>query len=217
MSKIKDHPTAQLLVEGNDDFHVVHALFKRYNVPVRNHEAPSGGYFSVKDCTGIENLKEQLPVQLKNLQKIGIIVDADSDMNARWQSLQGIFKNCGYDMPILPNTNGTIIHQNDKIIGVWLMPDNNSNGMLEDFIQFLIPNEDKLLNKANKIIAEIEAENKNPYKLIHSSKALIHTWLAWQETPGTPLGKAITAKYLTTENKVLCNHFITWINNVFIP
>lgn len=216
MSKIKDHPNALLLVEGNDDFHVVHALFKRYNVPVRNQEDPSGGFFSVKDCTGIDKLLEQTPVQLKNLQKLGLIVDADADIQARWGSLRGIFKNSGYNLPILPDTNGTIIHQNEKTIGIWLMPDNNANGMIEDFIRFLIPNEDKLLDKATNLIADIENEKINPYNIIHTSKALIHTWLAWQETPGMPLGKAITAKYLTTENKEISDTFIAWIERLFV-
>jgi hypothetical protein len=118
MAQIKDHPNALLLVEDNDDFHVVHALFNQYNVPVRNQEYPNGGLFSVKDCKGIEKLLEQIPVQLKNLQKLGLIVDADADIQTRWVSLRGIFKNSGYNLPILPAPNGTIIHQNEKTIGI---------------------------------------------------------------------------------------------------
>jgi hypothetical protein len=96
------------------------------------------------------------------------------------------------------------------------MPDNNANGMIEDFIRFLIPNEDKLLDKATNVIGQIETEQINPYNIIHTSKALIHTWLAWQETPGMPLGKAITAKYLTTEHKEICTNFIAWIQRLFV-
>ena len=114
MPRVKDHPIAQLLVEGNDDFHVVHALFKRYNVPVRNIDDPNGGDFSVKDCTGIDKLIEQIPVQIKNLHTVGLIIDADSDINTRWQSLKGILKNSGYVLPESPDLNGTIIHQKGK-------------------------------------------------------------------------------------------------------
>jgi hypothetical protein len=216
MSRVKDHPIAQLLVEGNDDFHVVHALCKRYGISVRNMENPSGGDFSVKDCTGIDKLIEQIPLQIKNLQKVGFILDADSDINTRWQSLKGILKNNGYNLPESPDVNGTIIHQNGKTIGVWLMPNNNNNGMIEDFIRFLIPDEDKLSDKATKILEEIENEKSNKYNLIHKPKACIHTWLAWQETPGTPLGKAITTKYLTTENREIADRFINWITKLFV-
>jgi hypothetical protein len=216
MSRIKDHPIAQLLVEGNDDFHVVHALFQKYNVPARNLENPTGGYFSVKDCAGIDRLLEQIPVQLKNLQKLGLIIDADSDIQVRWQSLRDILRNNGFALPENPDFDGTIISQNGKTIGIWLMPNNDSNGMLEDFMQFLIPDEDRLLDKATEVLGEIEDEEINNYNLIHKSKALIHTWLAWQETPGTPLGKAITTRYLATENTEISDRFINWITRLFV-
>jgi hypothetical protein len=216
MSKIKDHSSAQLLVEGNDDFHVVHALFKKYNVTtVRNIENPDGGLFSVKDCNGVEKLLEQIPVQLKNLQKIGLILDADADLNNRWLSLSGIFKKQGFKLPKSPELNGTIVEQNGKTIGIWLMPDNNNNGMLEDFINYLIHEDDKLIDKATKILDELESEKINKYNLIHRSKAKIHTWLAWQETPGSPMGKAITARYLLPENKEISDKFVDWIKQVF--
>jgi hypothetical protein len=215
MSRVKDHQIAQLLVEGNDDFHVVHALCKRFNVDIRNMENPNGGDFSVKDCMGIDNLIEQIPIQIKNLRKVGLIVDADTDINSRWQSIKGILNKSGYNLPESPDPNGTIIHQNGKTIGVWLMPNNDNNGMIEDFIRFLIPDQDKLLLKATKILDEIESEKNNKYNLIHKPKAFIHTWLAWQETPGSPLGKAITTKYLTTENREIVDRFIDWISKLF--
>ena len=215
MSIVKDHPIAQLLVEGNDDFHVVHALFNRYNVSVRNKENRNGGDFSVKDCMGIDKLIEQIPVQIKNLQTVGLIIDADDDINTRWQSLKGILKNSGYILPECPDIDGTIIHQNGKKVGVWLMPNNNNNGMIEDFIRFLIPDDDKLSIKATDILNEIENEKSNKYNIIHKSKAFIHTWLAWQETLGTPLGKAITTRYLTIENREIADKFIEWVSKLY--
>jgi hypothetical protein len=206
MAQAKLHPTAQLLVEGNDDLHVMYSLLQKFNVP---------NNFSIKDCQGVEKLLEQIPVQLKVLQKIGLVLDADTNIANRWQSLKVIFEKSGFLLPEQIDTNGLIIEQNDKTIGIWLMPNNNQNGMLEDFIRFLIPNDDKLLSKAIKVLEEIETEGLNHYAKVHKSKAVIHTWLAWQEKPGTPLGQAITARYLTTDNEVVCNSFIKWIKKVF--
>ena len=62
----------------------------------------------------------------------------------------------------------------------------------------------------------IEEEKLNQYKEIHKSKARIHTWLAWQENPGTPMGLAITKKYLSTD-PVICEDFIKWMNKLFNP
>ncbi len=95
------------------------------------------------------------------------------------------------------------------------MPNNNQDGMLEDFIRFLIPNDDKLLPQAINVLEKIEAEGINNYSKVHKSKAVIHTWLAWQEKPGTPLGQAITARYLITDNQVLCDSFMEWVKRVF--
>ncbi len=74
MAQIKPHPTAQLLVEGNDDLHVMYSLLQKFNIPMN---------FSVKDCQGIEKLLEQIPVQLKILDKIGLILDADTNIDTR--------------------------------------------------------------------------------------------------------------------------------------
>ena len=86
--------------------------------------------------------------------------------------------------------------------------------MLEDFISFLIPPEDKLLQVAKQTLATIEKEELNKYISVHYSKALIHSWLSWQEDPGTPMGLAITKKYLSIDKEV-CTKLISWITNTF--
>ena len=105
---------------------------------------------------------------------------------------------------------GAIIYPDnidDIKIGVWIMPDNDDNGMLEDFVAFLIPDGDKLLPEVDSVLANIEAKGLNMYKSIHHSKARIHTWLAWQEDPRTPMGSAVTKKYLTTTPFVSISFF----------
>ncbi|MDI9365545.1 MAG: hypothetical protein QM541_11380 [Flavobacterium sp.] len=66
--------TQKLLVEGNDDKHVVLALCKKYTV-VEN--------FEIVDCGSIEKLFNQLDTRLKLTDTnttIGIIVDADANL-----------------------------------------------------------------------------------------------------------------------------------------
>jgi hypothetical protein len=55
------------------------------------------------------------------------------------------------------------------------------------------PPGDTLHPKAEAILQELEQAGLNRYISIHHPKALIHTWLAWQEKPGMPTGQAITA------------------------
>jgi hypothetical protein len=94
------------------------------------------------------------------------------------------------------------------------MPNNNLDGMLEDFIYFLVPQDDELLPIVNTTLNTIEEGSLNKYAPIHRSKATIHSWLALQEDPGTPMGLGITKRYLTTD-EATCKLFVDWINELF--
>ena len=198
----------QLLVEGNDDFHVMLALCKQYQIPET---------FEIIDSKGIDKLLDSIPVYLKKsgIDTIGIIIDADADINSRWQTLKDILSKAGYNLPSAIFTKGLIHKEVGKItIGIWLMPDNNINGMIEDFIKFLIPANDKLMPIAEIVLNDLEMRKLNKYQPIHRSKALIHTWLSWQENPGTPMGLSITKKYLTS-SVPQCDTFVEWIKELF--
>ncbi|MEX1363933.1 MAG: DUF3226 domain-containing protein [Nannocystaceae bacterium] len=48
----------------------------------------------------------------------------------------------------------------------------------------------------------------------HRSKAVVHTWLAWQRDPGTPLGHATTMRYLDP-SRTPAPQFRTWLVDLF--
>lgn len=75
------------------------------------------------------------------------------------------------------------------------MPDNHVEGMLEDFLLRLTHEHDGLVARACDVVDGIP-ETERRFALAHKSKAAVHTWLAWQEEPGTALGQAITKRYL---------------------
>ena len=155
---------------------------------------------------GIETLLASLTDKLKdeNLCTLGIVVDADENVAARWQAVTNRLRKIGYDkIPAIPVTEGWVDQQSElPKVGVWLMPNNQIPGMLEDFVACLIPEGDILKEKAEAILREIEEENLNGYSLVHRPKALIHTWLAWQESPGMPMGQAITARVLSYNSSI---------------
>ena len=93
-------------------------------------------------------------------------------------------------------------------------PNNETNGMIEDFISFLIPEDDELLPIVENHLSAIEDQNLNPYKDIHRSKALISSWLAIQKDPGTPMGLAITKRYLDID-EATCQIFMDWLRRLF--
>lgn len=205
--RMKERFSQQLLVEGNDDQHVIWALCEKYTITQS---------FDVIDCRSITELNKQIPIRFKQsgIKTIGIIVDADTNLKGRWDSLKSILEKQGFILPNEIALDGSIVHNNNVTVGVWIMPNNNLNGMLEDFISFLVPKEDKLLPIVTSTLNNIEAENLNLYSLTHKSKAIIHTWLSWQESPGTPMGLSITKKYLNT-NEETCVKLINWLNQLF--
>lgn len=206
MAQIKKNK--QLLVEGKDDLHVLCALCQECNIPKT---------FDILDCEGIDKLIKSIPVRLKqsDIDTIGIVVDADADLNKRWKEIGSILTAEGYTVPQTINSKGLKLREEGKIsIGVWLMPNNNDSGMLEDFIKFLVPNNDILLPIAKSTLNSLEMKNLNSYKPIHQSKALIHTWLAWQQDPGTPMGLSITKKYLDATT-IECTIFVDWLKDLF--
>ncbi|MGH9822270.1 MAG: DUF3226 domain-containing protein [Blastocatellia bacterium] len=46
-------------------------------------------------------------------------------------------------------------------------------------------------------------------------KAHIHTWLAWQEKPGLPLGLAITFRYLNPDAPS-AQQLVAWVRRLFL-
>lgn len=186
-----------LLVEGLDDEHVFYHLLEHYRIPE---------CFKIANKQGIDRLLSILPTLIKgnsNLERLGIVVDADTNIEARWTALRRILLQSGQvDVPPAPDRDGTIVvldlPDRKLTVGIWIMPDNQLPGMLEDFIQFLVPANDSLWVRASDCLAQIpERERRFPQE--HQSKARVHTWLAWQKEPGTPLGQAITKRYLDAD------------------
>jgi hypothetical protein len=202
-----------LIVEGNDDVHVIANIWKNYV----GDQAP---IFYIDDSKGFDNVYDKLEAyylrKMPNIEVIGVVIDADADLYARWESMKFQLEKLSYAVPQNPVVGGTILEENGRNprIGVWLMPDNNTSGMLEDFVRYLIPENDPLLTETDSVLAKIEALDFHKYSSIHRAKAHIHTWLAWQEDPGTPMGLAITKSYLNTQTQ-LCQQFVTWLNRLF--
>lgn len=198
-----------LLVEGPNDKHVFWSLLQYHQLPQT---------FEIEDKGGIERVKETMEVRLKRglpvTERLGVVIDADVDLAARWDSLRSILATSGYlNIPTIPHSNGTVIVQEDKpTVGIWLMPDNKLPGVLEDFVSFLVPQGDLLWANAKKCVKQ--AAKLNPR--FNQSKAHIHTWLAWQDEPGKPLGQAITARYLDASSPN-ATQLMEWLRQLFIP
>lgn len=198
----------QLLVEGNDDKQVVYHLSNFANIP---REA-----FETREQNGYAELLDNLEVFIEGseIASLGVIVDADNDLVAKWTSLKGKLEGLGYMLPANPQAQGIIEPLvNRPTIGIWIMPNNTLPGTLEDFIAYLIPDTDTLWEYACQCVGNI-APAQRRFKQSYERKAFIHTWLAWQEEPGTPLGQAITKRYLDA-SRPDAQAFIAWLRRLY--
>ena len=208
--KIKEKYPKKLLVEGEDDQSVIWALCGKFAVTEN---------FDVIDCGSDSKILSEASIRIKlpEVETLGLILDADEDIEKRWLSIKDKITSFGYNLPEKISNEGLVVQNSSQYkvrFGLWIMPNNKIKGRIEDFIKFLIPAEDKLQPKAEKITAEIEKEDLNLYSIDHHSKALIHTWLAWQKKPGQKMGTAITATYLNTEEQN-CQLFINWLKELY--
>ncbi len=204
-------PRNILLVEGADDEHVVKHLCSHHGLPEIDE---------IKSLGGIGSVIESFPVRLKesDVSVLGVLVDADTDLNGRWQSLRTHLERARYQrVPAMPSTDGTIIGPPPATllprVGIWVMPDNQTNGILEDFLRFLIPIPSPLFGYVQQCVNGIPTDQRR-FSASTMSKALIHTWLSWQREPGKPLGVAITARYLDA-GAPYADSFIAWLRRLY--
>lgn len=211
--KTTHFPEKKLLVEGKDDEHVIMHLAIKFNLKEN---------FSIDPCEGIDSFNKMIkkirPVLNESkLETLGIVVDADQDFQGRWHSLTTRFAQEGINLPHEFDSNGLIVESfvnSKKIkIGIWIMPNNQDKGMIEDFLKMLIDEQNPLLPLAKKSIQEIKEKKLQEWSDVHDAKALIYTWLAWQKDPGKPFGQAVTAKYFKDE--VLAKTFTDWLRRLF--
>lgn len=198
---------AVLLVEGQDDKHVVANLLFAHGLDL---------VFEIKDKEGIDNLLLTLSTELRasDLKRLGLIVDADSPIASRWQRVRAVLVKAGYSsIPSLPDVEGAVLAALGKpTVGVWMMPDNRSDGMLEDFAALLVPADDTLLPRARLAVDQIPLAERR-FAEVHEMKAVIHTWLAWQQEPGVRMGAAVTRRYLQSDSPG-ATAFLNWLNRL---
>ncbi|MBA7474166.1 hypothetical protein ES707_09514 [subsurface metagenome] len=203
------NPPRLLLVEGTDDEHVVYALCQKYDLPE---------VFKVKDKKGVDELLKSISVELKapGRERLAVILDADQNIDARWEQVRGCASKAGLgELPRKPEPGGTVVPGIDgPRFSIWIMPDNRLPGMIEDFLAFLIPENDPLLPRVDNFLNEITGELRL-FPDIHLPKARMHSWLAIQEQPGKPYGLAITTKYLKADSQTV-EPFVAWLKRALV-
>jgi hypothetical protein len=207
-----------LYVEGKDYYFIGALCSKHFPVPkgyTENNKKKflkgGGGYDETKDSF-IESLNTA------DLANVGLIVDADfKSIQKRFDEIKkAISQKLGIDLSKYQlNTEGVIIEEEGfPKIGIWIMPDNKNDGYLEYFIEQLIDNQDVILTEAKEAVDNLMLKEHCRFTAFKKQKAIVHSWLAWQKSPGLPFGSALEAGYLN-HNTESINPFLNWIKNTF--
>ena len=196
-----------LIVEGVDDKHVPIQIVNRLGSIPR---------FDIEDREGVDVLLRSIEFDVKtpDQEAIGFLVDADDDPAARWDSVSNRLRSAGIDVPVTADPKGTIIAAAGDMprIGIWMMPDNQSPGELEDFVAQMIPSGDPVWPLSQNYIDVIPAVHRK-FASGKTLRAKIHAWLATREDP-RQMGLAIRTRDLDI-NGALCTRFTAWLDRLF--
>lgn len=210
----RDNSPYRLLVEGLDDKYSVVNLMARHGFDWDNVQI-TRPYISISE--GVENLLQGFPVAVKSpYDRLGVLVDANTDVTNRWVQLRDRASSVGLELPGLPVQRGTIVDglRPQSRVGIWLMPDNLSPGTLESFLGRLVPEHDPVWNYADDVVVEARRQGA-PCRESDQLRCRLYTWLAWQEKPGLPFGTALNARiFLHDTPEALA--FVAWFRQLFV-
>lgn len=203
-----------LLVEGTGDEGVIREILDAWDVPCP----------VIKACGSDVQVFQALKMYLSNpgsYKTIGVAVDADTHPEGRLQRfVQVLNASKRYRLDekthLAPEgliTDGVVVDA--ARVGLWIMPDNQGHGMLEDFLSGMAAAvHPELLEESEHAISKVESQGIQQYTPKHRPKAKIHTYLAWQEEPGRTLPQAIQKHYLDVSSDN-ARPFVTWLNRLF--
>ena len=214
-----------LLVEGPNDRHAVSQLVWLI------HEVEPA--FGILDCGNDEGVLDELSLKLvqpsPQEKVLGLILDADTDgstaedaVSRRWVQLKDRI-GADYDLPTDFPEPGLIVDPRPgrqaisalPRIGVWLMPNNKAFGMFEDLLLESLGDREK--QYTSDVVKQAKADRVASYHESHFSKAVIRTFMAWQEPPDVQyLGLAIR-KGQFQNIEAACAQFLDWLGRLFDP
>lgn len=180
---------------------------------------PDGAPVYIRVDTEIINLLRspalKAEFQASGRKALGIVVDAETNLASVWCRIlpfvQTTFQGAG---GALPAEGLVLVDENGKRFGVWVMPNNTSQGMLEDFLRHLVPDESGAIWQfATECVDAARTKGALCHE-IHLPKARLHTYLAWENPPGERIGAAISKKFLNPHAQTAAV-FVSWFKRLY--
>jgi hypothetical protein len=216
-----------LIVEGEEDKKFFEAVLRVSGHPemVDIHFHPSG------KSNAIQVFAAKLELLTRaSRARVGLAIDADDpDLNASdgfantQKAVNQHLIARGFNALVTgAGTTGFLSRANsrpDLLTGLWVMPDNGSNGYLEDFARSVVATSeaDRALYALNSTKSILENSHGGPrfsFKAHHLPKASIGAWLAWSDPPRMNLGTAVSRGLLDIQAAKF-QPLISWLNLLY--
>lgn len=207
-----------LLVEGDDDLHTLSALMRQH---VAWDKKPETWPATVKAFGGVDKLLEDGVIENELLaagrEVVGIVVDGDDRPQTRFNAVAERIRQAEPAFDGTLQAGGTVWRSSTGMrIGVWVMPDNVSEGMLETLLAGLVvPEQKELFDLACGYVDDAKKKGAS-FKDRHRDKACVHAYLAARDKPGHPMGMA-TDKGAFGKDTELRGELLAWFVELFEP
>jgi hypothetical protein len=195
-----------LLVEGPDDWHAFSHLIQMSTGAFPAYEL---GHCNNDDGV-LEILSGMTEASNQTQSVLGAVLDADrgkeetgggTGIQARIRSLKGRLERY-YAIPDTFAPDGIILaptNESDRgrlpALGIWLMPDNERDGIFEDMLcAAMAPESEKYIAG---VVDQATADKMTSFRNVERSKAIVKTHIAWQDPNKKNLGEAIGSHFDT--------------------
>ncbi len=205
--------TGLLVVEGQNDQHLVLHLCRQAEPELVN----GFDFHDAQGITSVINSVRNFVIQ-PGLTGVGFVLDGDETPREHWRQVIDRIAVAYPDMrlPPAPEPNGTIVPEDSDMgsprIGIWVMPDNQTAGELEDFVVQMIPAGDLVWPRSQDYIEGIPATARK-FEDNKITKSQVHAWLAARRFPGL-MGVAVRDGDLNVSGP-LSQTFLAWLNRLF--
>ena len=206
------HPI--LWVETKNDGHAITQLLVLFEIVLDKKAGP----VRWEDKDGFQNLLDSIAVQPKedSTRPIGFVMDTDVGVAARWAQVRAKLLQVCESVPDTCPASGFVGVTKHPVrrIGVWLLPDCLSSGEeMEHLLWRMVPTTDLLRSIAESSTKTAAAAHCR-FKAEDEMKAIVHCWLAWQETPGESFGHAIR-KNCFAHDVPAAKAFVAWFRDLY--
>lgn len=212
-----------LLVEGPNDCHAIAQI----SWIVYSADPIFGIHECGNDNKVLESLSARLVATEPKQKILGLVLDSDIHgispelvIQARLDQLK-YRVNQYYDVPTQFPEAGLILEPRQERpdaarlpkLGVWLMPDNRVYGMFEDLLRDSLA--ESVRTYTENVVSQAKADLIARYRDTHKSKAVIRTYMAWQDPPDIQyLGLAIKNRVFP-ELEAKCKSFVSWLETLY--